>query len=91
MKRDEDASSLINDNVSDDDDRRPSRDRDRPFWSNLPFVGDDPRVLPLNSRISLILLGAISLAVLVSILSIFYRLVSPLWFLCNFASARPMN
>ncbi|OAY34452.1 protein PECTIC ARABINOGALACTAN SYNTHESIS-RELATED [Manihot esculenta] len=86
MKRDEDASPLIHENVTDNDHHHHARhhltrDRDRPFWSNLPFFGDDLRVSPYNSRISLFLLGIIVLAAVISVFSIFHQLNAP--YLCK--------
>ncbi|XP_065874389.1 protein PECTIC ARABINOGALACTAN SYNTHESIS-RELATED [Euphorbia lathyris] len=86
MKRDEDALPLIHDSIVHDDDHHYarhslSRDRDRPFWSNLLFFGDDPRVSPYNSRISLILLAIVVVAGLISVFSIYHRLNAP--YLCK--------
>ncbi|KDP26681.1 hypothetical protein JCGZ_17839 [Jatropha curcas] len=86
MKRDDDASPILHDNAADDDDHHHarhhfSRDRDRPFWSNLPFCGEDLRFSPQNSRISLILVALIVLAGLTSLFSIFHRLNAP--YLCK--------
>ncbi|CAN0896301.1 Protein PECTIC ARABINOGALACTAN SYNTHESIS-RELATED [Linum grandiflorum] len=92
MKREEKESSpLIHHDkspakVDDDDnggDRRHhfARDRDRPFWSNLPFLGDDLRFWYQNSRISMILLGVVAFVGLISIFSVFHRLNAP--YLCK--------
>lgn len=89
MKREEDSSPLIHGNASPKDDEEDhrhvrhhfSRDRDRPFWFNLPFFGEDPRASLHNNRISLILLAAIALAGLISVFSIFNHLNSP--YLCK--------
>ena len=67
MKHDGDSSPLIPENYPDDDedrDRHSSKDRDRPFsWYNFhswcPFFGDDSRVSPYNSRISLFFFGCV--------------------------------
>ena len=64
MKCDGDSSPLIPENYPDDNedrDRHSSKDCDRLFsWYNFhswcPFFGDDSRVSPYNSRISLCLL-----------------------------------
>ncbi|GKV23023.1 hypothetical protein SLEP1_g32813 [Rubroshorea leprosula] len=85
-KRDEDASPLIHDQITDDDHpRHIFRDRDRPFWSNFhclcPFLTDDPRVSQHSSKISLILLFIISVAGVISVFSIVHRLNAP--YLCT--------
>ena len=96
MKRDGDSSPLIPENYPDDDedrDRHSSKDRDRPFsWYNFhswcPFFGDDSRVSPYNSRISLCLLFVLVLAGLISAFSIVNHWVSALvschFWLCAF-------
>ncbi|KAL4348013.1 hypothetical protein GQ457_17G001050 [Hibiscus cannabinus] len=90
MKRDEDASPLIHDHISQDADdedhpRHTPRDRDRAFWfqthSLFPFLNDDPRFSQHSSRISLLLLLLIAVAGLISVFSILQRLTSP--YLCK--------
>ncbi|CAN1152211.1 Protein PECTIC ARABINOGALACTAN SYNTHESIS-RELATED [Linum perenne] len=90
MKREEkDSSPLIHHDKSpakdDDDDggdrRHFARDRDRPFWSNLPFLGEDLRLWYQNSRISVILLGIVAFVGLISIFSVVHRLNAP--YLCK--------
>lgn len=90
MKRDEDSSPLVPDRQSDDDDDR-DRDRhsirDRPysrlsFQSLCPYFGDDARVSPYNSRISLLFIFLLVTAGLIAIFSIVKRLVSSSLALC---------
>ncbi|XP_043725380.1 protein PECTIC ARABINOGALACTAN SYNTHESIS-RELATED [Telopea speciosissima] len=87
MKRDEDTAPLVTDNQSDNDhhERHSFRDRDRPFWVNLqallPYFGEETRVSPHISRISLALLSLVLLAGLASIPSIWNRLNAP--YLCR--------
>ncbi|CAN0896298.1 Protein PECTIC ARABINOGALACTAN SYNTHESIS-RELATED [Linum grandiflorum] len=83
MKRDHDKSPAKVDDDDNGGDRRHhfARDRDRPFWSNLPFLGDDLRFWYQNSRISMILLGVVAFVGLISIFSVFHRLNAP--YLCK--------
>ncbi|KAJ8773672.1 hypothetical protein K2173_005918 [Erythroxylum novogranatense] len=56
-------------------------DRDRPFWSNLSFFVDDPRISSHKLSISLLLLGILVLAGLIALHSIYTRLNYP--YLCR--------
>jgi len=73
-----DSSPLIPDShLADDDehDRHSSKERDRHVCS---FFNDDPRVSPQHSRISLFFTFLLLLVGLVSVFTIFHKLVSPL-------------
>ena len=86
MKRNSDSSPLILENYPDDNedrDRHSFKDRDRPFsWYNFhswcPFFGNDSRVSPYNSWISLCLLFVLVLAGLISAFLIVNHWVSTL-------------
>ena len=75
MKCGGDSSPLIPENYPDDDedrDRHSSKDCDRLFsWYNFhswcPFFGDDSRVSPYNSRISLFFFGCVHIQDLVCV------------------------
>ena len=96
MKHDSDSSPMIPENYLDDDenrDRHSSKDRNRPFsWYNFHswclFFGNDSRVSPYNSKISLCLLFILVLASLISTFSIINHWVSALvschFWLCAF-------
>lgn len=97
MKRDEDSSPLVPDRQSEDhDDRDRHSIRDRPysrlsFQSLCPYFGDDSRVSPYNSKISLFFVFLVVAAGLIAVFSIVRRLVSSplaLWFafLAGFSS-----
>ncbi|XP_062158359.1 protein PECTIC ARABINOGALACTAN SYNTHESIS-RELATED [Alnus glutinosa] len=88
MKRDDVSSPMFPDsqpNDDDDHDRHASKDRDRPSWYNFqslcPFLSDDARVSPYNSRISLFFLFVLVLAGAISVFSIVNRLNAP--YLCK--------
>jgi len=73
-----DSSPLITEShLTDDDehDRHSSKERDRHVCS---FLNDDPRVSPHHSRISLFFTFLLILVGLVSVFTIFHKLVSPL-------------
>ena len=84
MKHNSDSSPLIPENYPNNNEDRnwhSSKDCDRPFsWYNFhswcPFFGDDSRVSPYNSRISLYLLFVLVLAGLISAFSIVNHWVS---------------
>lgn len=82
MKRDEDSSPLVPDRQSedhDDRDRHSIRDRSYSrltFQSLCPYFGDDSRVSPYNSKISLFLVFLVVAAGLIAVISIVRRLVS---------------
>uniref|UniRef100_A0A2P2L074 O-fucosyltransferase family protein n=2 Tax=Rhizophora mucronata TaxID=61149 RepID=A0A2P2L074_RHIMU len=88
-KRDEDASPLIHETVPGDEDEDSSRharhnfwrDRDRPFWFNVPLFGDDLRVSSNYFRICIILLGLMASAALISVYWIYNRWNAP--YLCK--------
>ncbi|KAL0539055.1 hypothetical protein IC582_023231 [Cucumis melo] len=87
MKRDEDSSPLVPDRQSedhDDRDRHSIRDRSYSrltFQSLCPYFGDDSRVSPYNSKISLFLVFLVVAAGLIAVISIVRRLNSP--YLCE--------
>lgn len=82
MKRDDDSSPLAPDTLPDDDGGRGRRDHDRSFMSHFlmlcPFLPDEARVSSHNSKISTFLLVLIAFVGLISVFSIFWRLVSHL-------------
>ncbi|XP_022945581.1 protein PECTIC ARABINOGALACTAN SYNTHESIS-RELATED isoform X1 [Cucurbita maxima] len=87
MKRDEDSSPLVPDRQSEDDDDRDRHSiRDRyysrlSFQSLCPYFGDDARVSPYNSRISLFFVFLVVAGGLIAVFSIIKRLNSP--YLCE--------
>lgn len=88
MKRDEDSSPLAPDRQSEDDDDHDRHSiRDRPhsrlsFQSLCPYFGDDARVSPHNSRISLFFVFLVVAGGLIAVFSIVRRLVSSQLALC---------
>ena len=88
MKRDEDSSPLVPDRQSEDDDDRDRHSiRDRyysrlSFQSLCPYFGDDARVSPYNSRISLFFVFLVVAGGLIAVFSIIKRLVSSPLTLC---------
>ena len=96
MKHDSDSSPMIPEIYPDDDenrDRHSSKDHNCPFsWYNFHswclFFGNDSRVSPYNSKISLCLLFILVLASLISTFSIINHWVSALvschFWLCAF-------
>lgn len=85
MKGDDDSSPFVPVTLPDDDDGHGRRDRDRSFLfhfqSLCSFLSDEARVSPHNSKISIFLLVFVAFVGSISIFSIFWRLVSYLFFL----------
>lgn len=87
LKRDEVSSPLVPDRQSEDDDERDRHSiRDRPhsrlsFQSFCPYFGDDARVSPYHSRISLFFAFLVIAGGLIAVFSIVRRLNSP--YLCE--------
>ncbi|KAF5741109.1 hypothetical protein HS088_TW10G00104 [Tripterygium wilfordii] len=91
MKRDEEKSPLVRDQLlpdgEEDEDRtrHASRDRERPLWCNFnsicPFLSEDPRVSKHASRISMCFLGLVALGAAILIFFIYNQLNAP--YLCQ--------